>query len=103
MKCPVCSITWHDAKGSVCPQCHFDAASDAARDPFIVTQAREAFKTRVSAYDPSAKIPRRDILRPWLAVALGFGIFLLWLKACGSMLGGRMMGFRRHSYYHQNH
>ena len=98
MKCPVCLITWDDSKGSVCPQCRFDSASPDAHDTLKVLAAREAFKTRVSAYDPDAKIPRREIAKPWLAVALGFGIFLLWLKACGSIMGGHMMRFGMHSY-----
>lgn len=102
MKCPVCLITWDDAKGSVCPQCHFDSSSPDARDTTKVLQAREAFKTRVSAYDPNAKISRWDIMKPWLAVILGFGIFMLWLKACGSMIGGRMMRFGHHSYSSQH-
>lgn len=103
MKCPVCLITWDDAKGSICPQCRFDANSPDARDTAKVLQAREAFKTKVSAYDPDAKIPRREILKPWLAVILGFGIFLLWLKACGSMIGGRFSRYSRNSYSQQNH
>jgi hypothetical protein len=103
MKCPVCLITWEDSKGSVCPQCRFDAASADARDTAKILAAREAFKTRTAAYDPDAKIPRREILKPWLAVILGFGIFLLWLKACGSMLGGRLSRYSRHSYSQSNH
>jgi len=98
MKCPVCLITWQDDRGSLCPQCRFDAASPDARDTAKVLAARDAFRSHVVSYDPNAKIPRRDILKPWLAVALGFVIFLLWLKACGTMLGGRMMRYGRHSY-----
>jgi hypothetical protein len=103
MKCPVCLITWDDSKGAVCPQCKFDSSSPHARDTVKVLQAREAFKTKTSAYDPSAKIPRSEIIKPWLAVILGFGIFLLWLKACGSMLGGRFSRYSHRSYSQSQH
>lgn len=98
MNCPICHITFDSSRSSVCPQCHFDANSPDAKDTAKVLAAREAFKSRVSAYAPESRVTRCDIAKPWLAVIIGFCIFLIWLKAC-SNAGGRMMSFGRHSFY----
>jgi len=88
MKCPVCFSAWDDAKGTTCPQCHFDSASADARDSQKILKAREAFKEKASAYDPDSRVSRLDVLKPWFAVVLGFVIFCLWLRACATH--GRM-------------
>jgi hypothetical protein len=88
MKCPVCFSTWDDAKGVLCPQCHFDPASADAHDSQKILQAREAFKEKATAYDPNSRVTRLDVLKPWFAVVLGFVIFCLWLRACATH--GRM-------------
>ncbi|HKU41977.1 MAG TPA: hypothetical protein VJR89_27655 [Polyangiales bacterium] len=85
MNCLVCSATWADGEhGSVCPHCNYDAAADGARDPARIQAARQAFRDRTTAFAPETRVKRWDRLQPWAALAIGFVIFVLWLRACSS-------------------
>ena len=88
MKCPVCYSSWPDAKGTLCPQCTFDAGSEDARDVQKVLKAREALKEKTSAFDPNSRVTRWDVIQPWISLVIGFVLFCLWLRACSTH--GRM-------------
>lgn len=83
MKCLVCQASSGDAS-STCPQCGYDLLAPGARDPRNVHAARSAFRDKTTAYAPQARVRRWDRVQPWLAVALGFLIFVLWMRACSS-------------------
>jgi hypothetical protein len=84
MNCLVCSATWADERGSVCPQCRYDADAEDARDPARIQAARQAFRDRTTAYAPETRVKTWDRVQPWAALALGFVIFVFWLRACSS-------------------
>jgi hypothetical protein len=80
----VCQASWDDSAQTHCPQCGYDSAAGDARDPVRIQAARNAFRDRTSAYAPETRVTAADKRRPWLAVALGFLIFVVWLRACSS-------------------
>ncbi len=84
MKCLVCQATRADDAGSVCPQCNYDVSAPEARDPARIQQARQAFRDKTTAYAPGSRVTARDRWQPWVALALGFAIFIVWLRACSS-------------------
>ena len=87
MRCHVCSATWPDGGSSSCPQCAFDTQAAGANDPAVILRAREAFKEKTTAYAPNSRVTTMDKVKPWLAVVLGFLIFVLWWRTCSG--GGR--------------
>jgi hypothetical protein len=88
MRCHVCSATWPDGAATQCPQCGFDAAGPQASDPAAILRARESFKDKSTAFAPGSRVTAMDRLKPWLGLALGFVIFVLWWRTCSS--GGRL-------------
>lgn len=84
MKCLVCQITWPEASSATCPQCGFDHGGADARNPVALERARAAFRDKTSAFAPDSRVSRRDRIQPWLAVLLGFVLFVVWLRACSS-------------------
>jgi hypothetical protein len=84
VNCLVCQATWPDEDGNLCPQCKYDAAAPDAREPARLQAAKRAFRDRTTAYAPGSRVTARDRWQPWLALVLGFAIFILWLRACSS-------------------
>lgn len=84
MRCLICTVTWADAQGAVCPQCGYDQAAPDARSPQALNRARAAFRDKTTAYAPDSRVSLWDKWRPWAAVLLGFVIFVFWLRACSS-------------------
>ena len=84
MKCLVCSITWADAQGSRCPQCGYDHAAAGAKELPALNAARAAFRDQTTAHAPETRVKPWDRWMPWAAVALGFLIFVIWLRACST-------------------
>ena len=82
MKCLVCSVTWADEQGSRCPQCGYDHTAPGAKDLPALNAARAAFRDKTTAHAPESRVTSWDRWRPWAAVALGFVIFVFWLRAC---------------------
>lgn len=82
MKCLVCSITWADERRSRCPQCGYDQIAPGAKELPALNAARAAFRDKTTAHAPETRVTSWDRWRPWAAVALGFAIFVLWLRAC---------------------
>jgi hypothetical protein len=82
MKCPVCHASSKDA--STCPQCGNDPAAIGS-DLSKIMYARERFKQQASAYEPEKRVRMLDRFRPWMALVLGFALFVLWLRACATM------------------
>jgi methionyl-tRNA synthetase len=80
MECLVCHATTAD--GTVCAQCGYDSAALDAGEPARILSAREAFKQRSTAFAPQTRVKTRDKLVPWLALALGLGLFVLWARTC---------------------
>jgi hypothetical protein len=83
MKCLVCHAS-SAAADAVCPQCGHDSAAPGAKDPRAISTARRAFRDRTLAYAPTSRVRPWDKIQPWLAVLLGFVIFVFWLRACSS-------------------
>jgi hypothetical protein len=88
MKCPVCFAAWPNDKGALCPQCQWNTGAPNAQDLQTILKAREAFKSKVTAYDPDSRVTRWDVIQPWIGVLIGFVLFCLWLRACAT--GGKM-------------
>ena len=84
MKCLVCFASWDERERDTCPQCGYDMVGAGSNDPARVARARSAFRARSAAYGPGGRVTRWDVVRPWLGVALGFAIFVLWLRACST-------------------
>lgn len=84
MKCLVCQVSWPEAGAATCPHCGFDHGRADAKNPVAVERARAAFRDKTMAFSPESRVTRRDRLQPWLAVLLGFVIFVFWLRACSS-------------------
>jgi len=82
MKCLVCSITWPDRGGPKCPQCGYDHAAPDAKSAPALNAARASFRDQTTAHAPDSRVSTWDRWRPWAAVALGFALFVLWLRAC---------------------
>jgi hypothetical protein len=80
MQCLVCHAT--AAAGTVCPQCGYNQAESGARDQPRILAAREAFKQKTTAYAPDSRVTYKDKAVPWLGLALGLLLFVIWLKAC---------------------
>jgi hypothetical protein len=83
VKCAVCHVTFSDEEAR-CPQCGYDARAPGAGDPRAILAARNAFREKTTAYAPGARVRRWDRIQPWVAVALGFAIFVFWMRACSS-------------------
>jgi hypothetical protein len=86
MRCHVCSASWPDGGASLCPQCGFDAKGPGANDPAVILRARDAFRDKTTAYAPDTRVTAMDKMKPWLALVLGFFLFVLWWATCS---GGR--------------
>ena len=85
MKCLVCAATWDEAAtGTVCTQCGYDMGRPDARDLTRLNHARDAWRDRSSAFAPHARVSAWDVARPWVALVLGFLLFMLWLRACST-------------------
>ena len=84
MKCVVCAATWADATVPTCPQCGYDMSRADAKEPSRLNDARDAFRHRTTTYAPQTRVGRWDVLRPWVAVGLGFLLFVVWLRACST-------------------
>jgi hypothetical protein len=84
VNCVVCHATWPDEHGAVCPLCSYDAAAPDAKQPERIQAARRSFRDRTTAYAPGTRVKPRDKIQPWLALGLGFVIFVIWLRACSS-------------------
>lgn len=82
MKCLVCTVTWPDSDGQRCPQCGYDHAAPEAKSHASLNAARAAFQEKTTAYAPDSRVTTWDRWRPWAAVAIGFLLFVLWLRAC---------------------
>jgi hypothetical protein len=80
MKCLVCFASFPGA--GTCPNCRYDNAAPDAKDPQVIVAARDEFKARSLAYAPDTRVTSRDRWKPWLGLALGALLFLLWLRAC---------------------
>jgi hypothetical protein len=80
MQCLVCHAS--TAEGTTCAQCGYDTAAAGARDPSRVLAAREAFKQRTTAFAPHTRVSSRDKLIPWLGLALGLVLFVVWVRTC---------------------
>ena len=77
-------------------------SADARDTAKVLAKRVRLSKTRVSAYDPNARIPRREILKPWLAVILGSGILSAMAQGLRvSMLGGRIFALRSEFLLHR--
>jgi hypothetical protein len=84
VKCLVCQATWPDENGSACPYCSYDLAAADARQPEKIQEARRAFRNKTTAYSPESRVTARDRRQPWLALVIGFAIFVVWWRACSS-------------------
>ena len=82
MKCLVCFASFPGT--GTCPNCSYDNAAPAARDPQTIVTARAEFRARTLAYAPEARVTANDRLKPWLGLALGLALFVLWWGACSS-------------------
>jgi hypothetical protein len=82
VKCLVCTVTWPDVDGARCPQCGYDHAGPEAKSHAALNAARAAFQDKTTAYAPDSRVTTWDRWRPWAAVAIGFLLFVLWLRAC---------------------
>lgn len=84
MKCLVCSAAWSDERGTTCPRCRYDHAAERARELPSLNAARAAYRDSTAAYAAHDRVSVWDKLRPWAALVLGFALFVLWLRACGT-------------------
>jgi hypothetical protein len=84
MKCLVCFASWDERARDACPQCGYDMVGAGAHDPARVARARAAFRARSSADGGLPRDRRWDVIRPWAGLALGFGLFVFWLRACST-------------------
>jgi len=79
MECAVCK---NPRTSAVCPVCGFDAEGAESKDLRALEARRAAF--RAGALTQAVHISRRDRARPWMALGLGFLLFVVWMKACSS-------------------
>jgi hypothetical protein len=56
--------------------------------PAEIMARRRELKEAITSYSPESRVTRFDVIRPWIAVAIGFVIFCVWLRACST--GGRL-------------
>jgi hypothetical protein len=83
MQCSVCFAQWQ-GDSPICPQCRYDHHAPGALETPRILKAREAFKDRALAYAPEKRVTLKDKALPWIGVAFGFLLFVLWLRACSS-------------------
>jgi hypothetical protein len=83
MKCRVCFASFPGA--GTCPNCAYDNAAPDAQAPQRIVAARDEFRARTLAYAPQTRLSAKDRLGPWLGLALGLLLFLVWLRSCSSV------------------
>ena len=84
MKCLVCSASWDESSGSVCVQCGTDMGRADARALARLNAARAAWRDHGTRFAPDSRVSAWDVVRPWVALVLGFFLFMLWLRACST-------------------
>jgi hypothetical protein len=82
MKCLVCFASFPGA--GTCPNCAYDNSAPDAKAAQRIVAARDEFRARTLAYAPEKRLSAKDRLGPWLGLALGLLLFLVWLRSCSS-------------------